>query len=146
MYTDTVTVFNRYRSRFGDTWYPTILQGVNLNIDKAKILSTYGEQSQDNVVMNVRYNSIGGFKTVDGKPYLLPKEWENQINSDLGSTVTFKEGDFFICSDYGSEEPVQDDDFEDGFYNYMNDKYDRVFAITSVSEFSVIPHLEITGR
>jgi hypothetical protein len=42
--------------------------------------------------------------------------------------------------------PIKDDDYgREGFYNYMNDRYDYVFAITKVAEYSVIPHFEIMG-
>lgn len=148
MYSDTVTVFNRYRSRLGDMWYPTVLSDVNLNIDKANIVARYGEESKDTCVLNVRYKNVNGTKVVDGKPYLLPKEWDAQTNDKLASTITFTSGedfDFFFVGEYPTE-PIADDDYMDGFYNYMNDRYDQVFAISSVSEFSVIPHLEITGR
>lgn len=148
MYSDTVTVFNRYRSRLGDMWYPTILRNVNINSDKANILSNYGEQSQDRVVLNVKYDNVDGNKVVCGKRYLLPKEWEAQTNDVLAETITFASGqgfDFFLIGEY-EESVINDEDYLDGFYNYMNDKYDNVYAITSVSEFSVIPHLEITGR
>lgn len=148
MYSDTVTVFNRYRSRLGDMWYPTVLFNVNLNIDRASIVSRYGENAKDNAVLNVKYKNIGKFKVIEGKPYILPKEWSEQVNDALGSTVTFADGeyfDFFIEGMY-PEQPIADDDYENGFFDYISEKYDHVFAITSVSEFSVIPHLEITGK
>lgn len=148
MYSDVVTVFNRYQSRLGDMWYPTVLFGVNLNIDRASIVSKYGENAKDNAVLNVKYKNVGKHKVIEGKPYIMPKEWEGQTNDKLSSTVTFADGeffDFFIVGQY-PEVPINDDDYENGFYDYMNSKYDQVFAITSVSEFSVIPHLEITGK
>lgn len=149
MYEKTITVFNRYKSRFGDTWHPTVITNVNLIIDRASIFAKYGENATDNAILNVRYNQFGDVKTVEGKPYLPPKEWESQVNEYLSSTITFAHGedfDFFIEGDYGSEETINDDDYEDGFYNYMNDKYDNVFAITSVSILNAIPHFEITGK
>lgn len=130
-------------------WYPTILSNVNVNIDRAGIVANYGEQSKDACVLNVRYQNVNGQKVVDGKPYLLPKEWDRQPNDSLSSTITFTDGekfDFFFVGEYDSTEPIKDDDFMDGFFNYMNDNFDHVFAITSVSEFEVIPHFEITGK
>lgn len=148
MYSDTVTIFNRYRSRLGDMWYPTILRNVNINSDKANIRTNYGEQSQDNIVLNVQYELADGNKVVAGKRYLLPKEWDAQTNDVLAETITFNSGqgfDFFLIGEY-EEDVIDDNDYIDGFFNYMNDKFDNVFVVTSVSEFSVIPHLEITGR
>lgn len=58
MYKDTVTVFNRQRGRDGDVWYPTVLHGVNLNIDKGAILKQYGPESQDNAILNVKTGNM----------------------------------------------------------------------------------------
>lgn len=148
MYQDTITVFNRKTSRLGDMWYPTILRNVNLNVDKATIVQTYGESSSDSAMLNVSYEPKDGIKMIGGKRYLLPKEWGNQTHEDCAKTITFASGqefDFFIVGEY-LEEPIYDDDYTEGFYNYMNAAYDEVYAITSVGDFSVIPHLEITGK
>ena len=56
MYQDTVTLFNRKRSRLGDMWYPTVLHNVNVNTDKAVMVSTYGEQSQNSAILNVKFD------------------------------------------------------------------------------------------
>lgn len=148
MYQDTITLFNRYESSLGDMWYPTILRGVNLVIDKASIASRYGENSRDKVVLNVRYDNVGGERYINGKRFLLPKEWDGQTNDMLSQTITFSDGDkfdFFIVGEY-DEAPVADDDYRDGFYDFMRENKDLVFAITSVSYLSVIPHFEITGK
>ncbi len=86
---------------------------------------------------------------IGGKKYLLPKQWEKQTNDMLAKTMTFNDRDgfdFFAVGDCEITEPVSDEDYLDGFYDYMNDKYDEVYAITSVSKFTVIPHFEITGK
>jgi len=148
MYADTVTIFNRYQSRLGDMWYPTILHDVNINTDKANIVAKYGEKSSDRTILNVKYEMQGDAKVVGGKEYFLPKEWQKQINDNLPTSITFTSGeafDFFIVGEY-SEEPINDEDYLNGFYDYMNANYDNVFVVTSVSEFSVIPHFEITGK
>lgn len=149
MYKDTVTVFNRYVDSFKNTiWYPHVISGVNLIVDKAVITAKYGEVSKDNAVMNVKYRLVDGNIMIEDKPYLPPKEWERQTNDMLTKTITFSaEGtkfDFFVLGDYGSEEPIIDE-YND-FYNEMQKEYDYVFAITSVATYSVIPHFEITGK
>lgn len=58
MYKDVVTVFNEQRSRNGSVWYPTVLTGVNLNMDRGAVVARYGEQSQDNAILNVRYKDL----------------------------------------------------------------------------------------
>ena len=148
MFSDTVTVFNRYRSRLGDMWYPTVIHGANLLIDKAAIMAKYGAESKDNAVLNIHYQVVNGQIVVGGKPYLPPKEWDRQTNDRLAESITFTSGtdfDFLILGTYPITEPIADDDYLDGFYNQVNSEYDYVFAITSVAKYSVIPHFEIMG-
>ncbi len=146
MYQDTITLFNRKPGERGqgDTWYPTVIEGVNLTVDRAAILAKYGPETQDNAVLHIRYTKEGDDLIVSGKPWMPPKEWDKTEDS-----VTFSSGnnfDFFwkgkwtggIVSDveYGDE----------GFYNYMNRIHDYVFAVSSVAMYSVIPHFEIMGK
>lgn len=148
MYQETITLFNHYKSRLGDMWYPTVLRGVNINVDKAAIVAKYGAESKDNAVLNVRFYTVKGKPFVDGKEYLPPKEWENQTNDKLAETITFASGkdfDFFMLGEYESTEPIADDDYRDGFYNHINNNFDYVFSITSVAKYNVIPHFEIMG-
>lgn len=148
MYSGTVTLFNRYKSRLGDMWYPTVIHGVNIQIDKAAIIAKYGAESKDNAILNVKYHILDNTKMVGNKPYFPPKEWERQTNDKLPETITFASGvdfDFFMFGEYPTTEPISDDDYIDGFYDYVNDEYDFVFAITSVAQYSAIPHFEIMG-
>ena len=148
MFADTVTVFNRYVSRLGDMWYPTVIHGVNLLIDKAAIMAKYGAESKDNAILNIHYQTVNSHILIDGKPYLPPKEWERQTNDKLPESITFTSGkdfDFFMLGEYESTEPIADDNYVDGFYNYINDEYDYVFAVTSVAKYTAIPHFEIMG-
>lgn len=151
MYKDTVTLFNRYTTKDRKIiWYPTIMCGVNLNVDKASIIAKYGSNSQDNAVLNVKYHSGDDAVMVGDKRYLLPKEWNKQAEDILAESLTFTAGtqefDFFYAGEWESDEPILDDDYTSGFYSYMNNNYDNVFAITSVSKFSVIPHFEVVGK
>lgn len=149
MYSDKITLFNHYKSRLGDMWYPTVIDGVNLLIDKAAIVAKYGAESKDNAILNIHYQTVDGQIMVDGKPYLPPKEWSNQTNDKLPESITFASGkafDFFMLGEYDNTEPIADDDYIDGFYNYVNDNYDYVFAITSVGgPYTAIPTFQIMG-
>lgn len=149
LYSDTITLFNRYQSKLGDTWFPTVLRNVDLNIDKAAITAKYGENSADKAKLHVKYQRQGAGILVGGKPYLAPKEWDRQTNDLLHATVTFTDGtdfDFFFLGDWGSTSPIYDNDYLDGFYNYMEKNHDYVFAISSVAMYTVIPHFEIMGK
>ena len=150
MYTDTITLFNRKEGTEGDTWYPSVLRNVHLNVDRAAIVAKYGSTATDNAVLHVRYKSDGGDKVVGEKRWMPPKEWSKQ--DDPTGTITFSAGnlfDFFWMGDWGSEEPVMDSDYfsDTDFYTYMNRTHDYVFAISSVGgAYSVIPHFEIMGK
>ena len=151
MYRDTITLFNRYTTKDRKViWYPTIMRGVNLNVDKASIVAKYGSNSQDNAVLNAKYHSGDDTVMVGNKKYLLPKEWSKQTEDTLAKSLTFTTGkeefDFFYEGEWKGEKPILDEDYTSGFYSYMNNNYDNVFAITSVSKFSVIPHFEVVGK
>lgn len=147
MYSDTITLFNRHKTPQGDFWYPTILTGVDLNADKAAIIAKYGEQSADNARLHIRYSLSNGAVMVGRKRYMPPKEWDSQ-EEIFPETLTFTSGndfDFFMVGEW-NENVVRDDDFLDGFYNYINTRFDFVYAITSVAQYSVIPHFEIMAK
>lgn len=149
MYSDTITLFNYYKSSLGDMWYPTVIHGVNLLIDKAAIVAKYGAESKDNAILNIHYHTVDGQVFVDGKPYLPPKEWERQTNDMLAESITFASGtdfDFFMLGEYPVKEPIKDEDFKNGFFEEVKKEYDYVFSITSVAKYSVIPHFEIMGK
>ena len=141
MYRDTITIFNRYHTPNGDVWYPTVLTGVDLNIDHAAIMAKYGENAQDNSKLHIR---LDGNK-VGGKIYVTPKEYQALLSTT--GYITFNPGaDFDFYYEGSWTTTVNDNDYLDGFYNYMNKRYDHVFAITAVAKYSVIPHFEILGR
>ena len=148
MYKDTVTLFNRDVDSMGNTmWFPHVLTNVNLVIDRAVIVSKYGEESNDNAVLNIKYNFENEKIFINDKEYLMPKEWERQPNDLLVDFLTFKSGnefDFFILGDYGSNEIIMDE--RGTFFREIQEQYDNVFAVTSVAKLSVIPHFEIVGK
>ena len=149
MYTDTITLFNRYKSSAGDIWYPSVLHNVNLNMDRASIATKFGAESKNNAILNIKYNNVDGKKQIEDKTWLPQKEWKQQEETLLGSSLTFANGqqfDFFFVGEYESKEPIVDGDFKDGFYNHMNSKYDFVFAIVESSFYTAIPHFEIIAK
>ena len=150
MYKDTITLFNRKEGDEGDTWYPTVLHNVQLNMDRAAILAKYGAESADSAVLHIRYTQDGENKIVGAKSWQPPKVWESLL--EPAKSLTFTTGtrfDFFWLGDWGNEDPVHDADYfsDTDFYTYMNRTHDYVFAISSVGgPYSVIPHFEIMGK
>ena len=148
MYNDTITLFNRHKSYSGDMWYSTVLSGVNLIIDKAAIIAKYGAEAKDNAVLNIKYQVVDGSRIIGGKIWLPPKEWGRQSEDMLCKTLTFADGQafsFFYAGEWPDTEPISDNDYTEGFYNYIKSRYDYAFAITSVSMYEVIPHFETMG-
>lgn len=144
MYKDTITLFNRKPGTAitGDTWYPTIIRNVNLNIDRAAILAKYGQESQDSAVLHIRYKSEGKDILVSGKPWMPPKEWDGTEDSIKFAT----DGDFFWLGEWTGGIVSDEDYAPDGFYGWMNRTHDFVYTISSVAMYSIIPHFEIMGK
>lgn len=136
MHNDTITLFNRYESRLGDTWYATIIPNVQLTMDKAAIQAKYGAESQDSAAVSIPYTCTeAGKKIISGKQWLPPKEWDRQTNDLLPKSITFTPGqtfDFFLVGAWDGEQAISDDDYTGGFYSYMERTHDYVFAISSV--------------
>ena len=148
MYSDTITLFNRKRQKSGDTWYATVLRGVDLNADKAAVVEKYGATSKDAALLHVKFAIQEGGIAVGGKPYYQPKAWQALENP--AEAITFTDGesfDFFWDGEWDGETEISDDAYGiDGLYDYMNRARDGVYAISSAARYSVIPHFEIVGK
>ena len=147
MFTDTITLFNKYDGASGITWFPHILHRTQLNKDKAVILERYGQDSQDKASVIINCNKKDGAIMIGDTVYKPPKEWERQVNDDLPSTITLKDDDFFVEGSFEFESPILDEDYTDGFYAYMRKNHDFCFKVTSVGGlYKLIPHFEVLGR
>lgn len=151
IYKQTVTLFNRIRDAYTEdvVWYPTVLHGVHLVVDKSSAWGMQGGRETDNVRLHVRYAVSGDSVLVGGKPWHEPKAWRKLAAPETAITFGYGDDDFdfFIEGEFTDiPGPISDDQFKNGFYNYMNANYDNVFAITSVSKYNLIPHFEIMAR
>lgn len=163
IYKQTITLFNRVQAMYSEEtlWYPTIIEGVHLIMDKSSSWSSNGESAADNVTCNIRYTNQNGLAYIRCKPvgedgfvlkqWLPPKKWRSEENR--ADYITFAYGDndnfdFFIEGAFEEYEgPVSDSLFERrGFYNHMNTRFDNVFAIKSVSKYNLIPHFTLGAR
>ena len=148
MYQDTITLFNRIPGgNAGDSFYPTVIKNVNLNIDRAAILAKYGPDTKDSAVLHIRYRNKDGeivivCDSVKEKSWRSPKAWNK-----TGETLTFNpDGDFFIKGEWDGGIVSDVEHGPDGFYAKMNREHDYVFAVSSVAQYSVVPHFEIMGK
>lgn len=150
MYNKVVTIFNKYEDQTGEIyWYPHVLSGVDLIVDKAANIAKTGLDSADTAKLHVKYHSSNNIVMVGNLPWLPPKEWGQQPNDELSESITFDSGDFFVEGEYNTD-PVKDSDYTDrvngGFYDYINKRYDYAFLITTVGgPYTLIPHFEIGG-
>lgn len=148
-YCDTITLFNKYNVNDSITWYATVIHNVHLMIDKAAMIATYGEQSQDNARVFIRYSGNKNNAIIESKKYVLPKQWKALNESELGEYLTFAFGnefDFIYAGEWDGDTVIDDEDYTNGFYNYMNRKYDNVFSISNVTQYSLLPHFEIVVK
>lgn len=151
MYSDTVTIFNFYESSTITIWYPRIISGADLSTDIGAILKKYGTNSTDKAELHITYILREGRKIITNSngaelSWLPPKEWKQQEESKLSNSITFGPDDFFMEGVWEGG-PINEDDYPDGFYGYMNSQYDFVYRISAVGgPYAVIPHFEILGK
>lgn len=151
MYDKTVTVFNKYTDQTGAIyWYPHVLSGVDLIIDKAANVVKTGLDSADTANLHIKYSVRDGKRMIGSLPWMPPLEWTQQEEDLLPKSITFSAGDFFVEGEY-SEKTVADKEYanriDGGFYDYMNKRNDYVFLISNVGgPYTLIPHFEIGGK
>lgn len=132
MYSDTVTVYNLHNG----TWIPAVLKNVDVNLDKSKIIKQYGENSNDNLMLHVRYCQKNNNVYIGKYKYVAAYAGEE-------NTVAFLSGNEYSILRIGSyTDSVKDADYIGGFYNNLSNAY----IITSCAIYSVIPHFEISAK
>lgn len=133
----TVTLFNRSfnAETEEETYYPTLLEGVDLVETKGANVSKSGMDSADAVKLYVDFGNIA-------KPYLPPKEWENMPDKCKQHFLTFNPAqDFFIKGDHMDLEIL-----DSGIYEWAHDNLDSVYKVTTVDKYEdVMPHFEVGG-
>lgn len=145
MYTDTVTVFNKQTTESGDMWYPVVIPGAHLEVNKAANQAKTGLENADTATLNIRFAVSDEKIMIGDRQYYQPKAWA--ALPDPVRTVTFVDGEsFFIRGEY-PEEPIRDDLYRDGLEAYMRKTTDDCYKISSVGgPYRLIPHFEIGGR
>lgn len=139
MFTDTVTIFNYYEDKKQGIamWYPTVLDGVELQITKGINISKSGNDAADGASIHIKINEN------IRKTYRKSKEYK--ALEDKQEYFTLKPGDFFMNGGY-EVTPISEEDYPNGFFEYMKSKHDDVYNITTVDVFKSIPHFEVGGK
>lgn len=143
MFHKTITLFNRN----GGQWIPTVIDNVQMITDKAVIIRTFGEKSQDNGVAFINYTPSGTDAIISGKMWLPPKKYEALY--DKTGCITFRSGenfDFIVFDSFPSD-IIPDSLYGiDGFYQYCLKNYDGVYAVTGSVKYDLLPHFEVSVR
>ena len=147
MYRDTITIFNR-RTAGGETmWYPTVIEGVQLSVERALAAAGYGWKQAGRAVALAPYTPTEDVMTVGGKIYLPPKMWQRAEEPELYVTFTAGEDfDIFLPGPWTQTAPFGDGMWPGGFYEHLCRTRDGVFAVESVHRYRALPHFEIVGR
>lgn len=136
----TVTLYNYHEPT--KLWHTAIFRNVTLTDTRSSSASQHGTTSGDAVELLI---PAAGNRTVNGLQYIGPKEYAARDSPD--GCFTFRpEQDFVVLGDCPLEEPVSEDDYDNGLYHEMNKERDGVYLITASSFYSLIPHFEVEGR
>lgn len=146
MYNDTITLFN-YHKKTG-FWYPSVISGVDVKEIRNTSSTTMGTNNGDTVelLINCIPEKMIVCKNGAEKRYTKVKVY-HKINNPENCITFDTEQDFFFVGEWDDLAPISDDDgFDSGIYQQLNDELDGVYKITSASFFSLIPHFEIGGK
>ncbi len=140
MYDRTITLFN-YREQDG-LWRTSLFKGVNIDELTARSASTQG--ASNNSYVDIILPSDSRMR-VNKIQYVSPKDYQS-LDDVAGYFTLSPNVDFIVIGDSTSDEPIVEDDYDEGLYHAMNDVNDGVYKITSAAWFSLLPHFEIEGR
>lgn len=146
LHQETITLFNHHPKT--DKWYSAVLTGVHLELSRGAAPSVNAGIVKGDDILAILPVSTG--KTItdpDGETvmqYVRPKEYD-ALDNPAGRFTFHPERDFFVVGNQATE-PVDDDDYDDGFYHAMNESLDEVYMVTSARYYNLLPHFEIGGR
>lgn len=144
LFKDVITVFNFHKKT--GYWYPTIITDAHVIAARANTHGTDGMTNADSVEVQITSNAAQNVNSTEGvKSYTPPKEYAVTDTPDEYITFT-PECDFFIEGRWDNLLPIDDDDYDEGLYNALNEAQDGVYLISSATFYSLIPHFELGGR
>ena len=144
MFNDIITVFNLNNG----AWHSHVIR----NTDAAGIThgatstAVNGTTKSDNAVILINSTIDKSIQTEKGLlPYITPKAYAALENGN--NAITFQpQTDFIVLGEHYYDNPINDDDYETGFYDYVNSTLDNVYLIVSAAFYGLIPHFEIGAR
>lgn len=133
----TVTLFNRLfnAETEEETYYPTLLEGVDLVETKGANVSKSGMDSADAAKLFVCIDDVN-------KTYMEPKAWDALTEDEKKNYITFHSTeDFFVKGDQTAADLPETD-----VYEWMRNNFDDVYKVTNIDKYEdILPHFEIGG-
>lgn len=133
----TVTLFNRSfnAETEEETYYPTLLESVDLVETKGANVSKSGMDSADAAKLFVRIGDVN-------KTYMEPKAWDALTEDEKKNYITFHSTeDFFVKGDQTAVDLPETDAYE-----WMRNNFDDVYKVTNIDKYEdILPHFEVGG-
>jgi hypothetical protein len=133
----TVTLFNRSfnAETEEETYYPTLLEGVDLVETKGANVSKSGMNSADAAKLFVCIGDVN-------KTYMEPKAWDALTEDEKKNYITFHSTeDFFVKGDQAAGDLPETDAYE-----WMRNNFDDVYKVTNIDKYEdILPHFEVGG-
>ena len=133
----TVTLFNRSfnAETEEETYYPTLLEGVDLVETKGANVSKSGMDSADAAKLFVCIGDVN-------KTYMEPKAWAALTEDEKKNYITFHSTeDFFVKGDQAAVDLPETDAYE-----WMRNNFDDVYKVTNIDKYEdILPHFEVGG-
>lgn len=133
----TVTLFNRSfnAETEEETYYPTLLEGVDLVETKGANVSKSGMDSADAAKLFVCIDDVN-------KTYMEPKAWDALTEDEKKNYITFHSTeDFFVKGDQTAVDLPETDAYE-----WMRNNFDDAYKVTNIDKYEdILPHFEIGG-
>lgn len=133
----TVTLFNRSfnAETEEETYYPTLLEGVDLAETKGANVSKSGMDSADAAKLFVCIGDVN-------KTYMEPKTWDALTEDEKKNYITFHSTeDFFVKGDQTAVDLPETDAYE-----WMRNNFDDVYKVTNIDKYEdILPHFEVGG-
>ena len=148
MHDQVVTIFNRFDAQDDTLYYASVIENVNLRVDKKAAISKSGLKDADAMWCSIRYYKDSNGIEIDGKKHLSPIEWKRQVSDEREQSLTFAEGlDILLDGAWDGPAVISDSDYRAiGFLSWLRKNYDGVYLINSAARYDVIPHFELGGN
>lgn len=144
LHQSVITLFNFHQK--SGLWYPTVITGVHLVATKANTHGAFGVNNTDTVNASITSNNAREVNSTEGvKSYTPAKEYA--VTNTPDECITFSpECDFFITGSWDNLMAIDDDEYDEGLYNALNEERDDVYMVSSAAFYGLLPHFEIGGR